>query len=199
MKLSEDKELKDEMKRLKEELQGLKDQLRDMVDTAERKQRAVYTDINDKLGDYLGDVMEGVAEGIRGELRKSIFISPHAQEIRIVGGKRDREEKVESGKVDPAKAAAIMSALGHEHRLKILGELMSGGKYVSDLQAGLPDITGSTLSSHLDVLQGAGLVVQERVRGRYLITIPGRMAYQMANLLVKQSNPQNVDIPEGEE
>ena len=38
----------------------------------------------------------------------------------------------------------------------------------------------STLSSHLDVLQEAGLITQERKRGRYLITIPGRLAVKMA-------------------
>jgi DNA-binding HxlR family transcriptional regulator len=65
---------------------------------------------------------------------------------------------------------------------------MSGGKYISDLQSSMPEITASTLSSHLDVLQEAGLVVQERVRGRYLVTIPGRMAYKMANTIVKQRN-----------
>jgi DNA-binding transcriptional ArsR family regulator len=48
------------------------------------------------------------------------------------------------------------------------------------LQEQLSDITTSTLSSHLDVLEEAGLVVQEKVRGRYLITMPGRTAYHMA-------------------
>ena len=57
---------------------------------------------------------------------------------------------------------------------------MSGGKYVNELQESLPEIAASTLSSHLNVLEEAGLIVQERVRGRYLITIPGRSAYKMA-------------------
>jgi DNA-binding HxlR family transcriptional regulator len=65
---------------------------------------------------------------------------------------------------------------------------MKGGKYISELQNSLSEITTSTLSSHLDVLQEAGLVVQERVRGRYLITIPGRIAYKMAGTIVKQRN-----------
>jgi len=43
----------------------------------------------------------------------------------------------------------------------------------------LSEITTSTLSSHLNVLEEAGLVVQEKVRGRYLITMPGRAAYRM--------------------
>jgi hypothetical protein len=30
------------------------------------------------------------------------------------------------------------------------------------------------------VLEETGLVVQEKVRGRYLITMPGRTAYKMA-------------------
>jgi ribosomal protein S19E (S16A) len=38
----------------------------------------------------------------------------------------------------------------------------------------------------LDVLEKAGLVVQEKARGRYLITMPGRLAYQMANEIAKQ-------------
>lgn len=187
--MSEDEDLKEEMKKLKEELQSMKDQLREMTGHTEPRRRGIYIDINERLSDYLGDVMEGVAEGIRGELDRSIFISPHKREIRIIsGGKEEPEEREETMKADPAEAAAIMSALGQEHRLKILGELMSGGKYISELQSNLSDITASTLSSHLDVLQEVGLVVQERVRGRYLITIPGRMAYKMANLIAKQRN-----------
>jgi DNA-binding transcriptional ArsR family regulator len=186
--MSEDKELKDEMKKLKEELETMKQELREMTDRLEQKRHGIYIDVNEKLSDYLGDVMEGVAEGIRGELDKSVFISPHRQEIKIARGRREETEETE--KADPAKAAAIMSALGQEHRLKILSELMSGGKYISELQSTLPEITASTLSSHLDILQDAGLVVQERVRGRYLITIPGRMAYKMANLITKQRDKQ---------
>jgi DNA-binding transcriptional ArsR family regulator len=44
----------------------------------------------------------------------------------------------------------------------------------------LTEISPSTLSSHLDVLQEARLVTQERRRGRYLVTIPGRLAVKMA-------------------
>jgi len=61
----------------------------------------------------------------------------------------------------------------------------SGGKYISELQERLPEITSNTLSSHLDVLQEAGLVVQEKTRGRYLITMPRRIAYKMANKIAK--------------
>lgn len=197
--MSEDEKLRDEMKKLKEDLAAMREQLREMAESHHERQeqsqeqrrhdRGIYIDL-EGLSGYMGDVMEGVAEGIRGELKKSVFISPNHREIKIYEGGRE-EEPEEAVKADPAKAAAIMNALGEEHRLKILAELMSGGKYISDLQSSLTEITASTLSSHLDVLQEAGLVVQERVRGRYLITIPGRMAYKMANMIALQRNKHN--------
>lgn len=94
-----------------------------------------------------------------------------------------REEETE--KVDFAKTAEAMNALSHEHRLRILDELMTGGKYINELQEKLSEITTSTLSSHLNVLEEAGLVVQEKVRGRYLVTIPGRTAYKMARQVAR--------------
>ncbi|HIE18283.1 TPA: hypothetical protein EYP75_01010 [Candidatus Bathyarchaeota archaeon] len=59
----------------------------------------------------------------------------------------------------------------NEHR--ILGELASGGLYARGLQERLHDIGASTLSSHLDVLEKAWMLMQEKACGRYLITIAG--------------------------
>jgi len=188
--MSEEKDLKDEMKKLKDEMETLKKQLQEMTDQAERKRKGIHIDINDRLvgiSDYVNDVMAGVAEGIEGEIEKSVLVHAHPRGIIVHRDRhRDREPPEHLEKPDLEKAANIMSALGQEHRLRILAELMTGGKYISDFQSSLPEITASTLSSHLDVLQDAGLVVQERVRGRYLITIPGRMAYKMTNMIAKQ-------------
>lgn len=172
-------ELKDEMKKLKEELADLKEQLREVTETARRKRKGIYIDVGERVHDYVEGAMEGVAEGISGELERSILVGPHG--VRVYR-RRPEERKV---RADPTKAASAMSALGNEYRVRILGELMFGGRYISELQEKLSEITSSTLSSHLDVLQEAGLVVQEKVRGRYLITIPGRMAYKMANRIAR--------------
>jgi DNA-binding transcriptional ArsR family regulator len=172
-------ELKDEMKKLKEELANMKEQLSEMSDRLQRKPRGFHIDMGGKIHDYVGDIMEGVAEGISGELERSVFIGPHG--VRVFRGRRE-EDVV---KTDPAKAASAMSALGNEYRLRVLGELVYGGRYISELQEKLSEITASTLSSHLDVLEKAGLVAQEKVRGRYLITIPGRMAYKMAKKIAR--------------
>ncbi len=168
------------MKKLKEELAGLKEQLSEVTEKARRKRKGIYIDIGEGVHDYVEGMMEGVAEGIRGELKRSILVGPHG--VKVYRERRPEERIV---KADPAKAASAMSALGNEHRVRILGELVFGGKYISELQEKLSEIASSTLSSHLDVLEEAGLVVQEKVRGRYLITIPGRMAYRMANRIAK--------------
>lgn len=178
--MSED--LKEEMKKLKEEITSLKEQLRDVTERERKRRRGIYIDIGNRVHDYIEDVMEGVAEGIHGELEKSIFIGPGG--VRIIRKKetREREEEIE---VSLPKVAEVMSALGQEHRLGILNELMKGGKYINELQEKLSEITTSTLSSHLKVLEEAGLVVQEKVRGRYLITMPGRAAYKMARRVTR--------------
>jgi len=175
IELSDD--LKDEMRRIKEEMAALKEQLKDMMDRERERGRGIHIDVADRVHDYVEDVVEGVAEGIHGELEKSIFIGPKG--VRIIRGK-DSFRPAREDEVSFPKAAEAMSALGQEHRLRILKELMSGGKYINELQEKLSEITTSTLSSHLKVLEDAGLVVQEKVRGRYLITMPGRAAYEMA-------------------
>ncbi|MGC9346111.1 MAG: ArsR/SmtB family transcription factor [Candidatus Bathyarchaeales archaeon] len=152
-----------------------------MVEIERKRRRGIYIDIGNRVRDYVEDVMEGVAEGIHGELEKSIFIGPRG--VRIFKTQESREE--EELDVSFSKVAEVMSALGHEHRVRILNELMSGGKYITELQEKLPEITASTLSSHLKVLEEAGLVVQEKVRGRHLITMPGRTAYKMARRVTR--------------
>ena len=170
------------MKKLREEIANLKRQLEDVTEREQKRSHGIYIDVNSHAQDYIKDVMESVAEGIHGELEKSIFIGPRG--IRIIKEKLTPREEGE-GEVNFSKAAEVMSALGQEHRLKILKELVGGGKYINELQEKLSEITTSTLSSHLKVLEEAGLVVQEKVRGRYLITISGRTVYKMATRITR--------------
>lgn len=125
----------------------------------------------DSLGDYIGSFVEDVMEGVGAELERSLFADSHL---------RSRHRMRRTEPLDTKGAADAMSALGNEHRIKILEEMSYGGLYSKDLQEVLQEISASTLSSHLDVLQEAGLITQERRRGRYLITIPGRLAVKMA-------------------
>lgn len=178
--MSED--LEEEMRKLKEELAELKEEFRDGSRKEQNRRRGIHIDIGNRVHDYVEDVLEGVAEGIHGELEKSIFIGPRG--VKIMKGRplHDKEYRIE---ISLPKVAEVMSALSHEHRLEILSELMRGGKYINELQEKLSDITTSTLSSHLNVLEDVGLVVQEKVRGRYLVTLPGRTAYKMAKRITR--------------
>jgi len=188
------KNLREQVEKLREQINGLSKQLEpkkeeeqpEKVEEPKMEQPTQSSDaawkfdaFGDRLGEYIGGLVEGVMDNVMKDLDRSL------------GGYSDKfkPEKLaekETVKVNPKAAADLMNALGHENRVTILSELVSGGHYASDLQEKIPDIGASTLSSHLDVLEKAGLVVQEKARGRYLITMPGRLAYQMANEIAKQ-------------
>jgi len=181
----------EELKRLREEIEDLKEQLRGVSEGLKRKEELeedrfsdrdydLRFDIGERISDYVTSIVDSVMSGIAGELDRSILIEPRG--IRM-SKKRWRRKTL---RVDPKRAADVMSSLGNEHRLRILDELTSGGRYAGELREQLPEISASTLSSHIDVLEEAGLIVQEKARGRYLITIPGRLAYRMANQIVDQ-------------
>ena len=141
----------------------------------------------DRLGDYISEFVDDVMEGVTSELERSLFTEP--------GHKRDRPTVLTDSEV--ARIAAVMNAMANEHRIKILKELTWGGMYAGDLQERLKEISPSTLSSHLDNLQDAGLILQERRRGRYLITMNGRIAIKMAATIAKRADirfePEDLD------
>ena len=132
----------------------------------------------EKLGDYIGDFVNEVMDSVSSELDHTIFFD----------GKTKRERPTMMSDKEVKRTSAIMSAMGNEHRVTILKELSWGGMYSSDLQVSVKDIGPSTLSSHLDVLDQVGLIVQEKRRGRYLITMAGRIAIQMAAQISKRAD-----------
>ncbi len=131
----------------------------------------------EKLGEYIGEFVNDVMENVNSELEHSIF-----QEARP-----RRERPTMMSDRDVQRTSAIMSAMGNEHRVTILKELSWGGMYSSDLQESLKEISPSTLSSHLDVLEQVGLITQEKRRGRYLITMSGRIAIKMAAQIARRT------------
>jgi len=145
------------------------------------RRRRDWDEWGESFGDYIGNFVEDVMEGVAAEIETSFRFHP-----------RDRAENTRRYRkprsVDVKRAASVMSSLGNENRLKILDTLSYGGHYAGDLQEALEDIGASTLSSHLAVLEESGLVTQERRRGRYLITVPGRLAVNMAYEISKRSD-----------
>jgi DNA-binding transcriptional ArsR family regulator len=154
------------------------DSRRRHYDSFHHSRGGLASDWGDKLGDYISDMVDSVMENVTTELERNLYTGTRSP--------KSRPTVMTDMEVD--RTVRVMSALGNEHRIKIMEELSWGGAYASDLQEALDEISPSTLNSHLDVLQEAGMVVQERKRGRYLITMAGRIAIQMAAQLAKRAN-----------
>lgn len=71
------------------------------------------------------------------------------------------EQHQRKSKADFRGAAAVFKALGHPARVMMVEELSRGERCVADLTA-LVGLDISTVSNHLSVLRGVGIVVDER-------------------------------------
>jgi DNA-binding transcriptional ArsR family regulator len=145
-----------------------------------------------EMGQYIKAVIGDVMRGVDKTLRASVFVGPHGRTIRIddtdlVGdtdvGAGDSERPVRP--VPPEDAQQLLSPLASAERIKLLYLLSEGAMYHQDLMRD-SGLAPGTLPHHLKQLEEAGYVTQERVRGRYLITIPGRMALKLVEYLYFQ-------------
>ena len=173
-------DLKEEVARLREEVQRLSHAI--PPQKAKESEKSSRPSFGESLSEYVNDVVQSVMSGISSEIERSVFVDP-------TGAWFDRHvAKVQARSMSVAeaeRASTLMGAMASEHRLRILSELLYGGRYASEIESVLKDISPSTISSHLKILEEAGLVVQEGDRGRYLITLPGRIALKMSTRLTR--------------
>jgi DNA-binding transcriptional ArsR family regulator len=171
--------LEEEVAKLRDEVQRISNAIPPQNTRSDESPKRNFAQ---SLSEYVNDVVESVTSGISSEIEKSVFVDP-------TGAWFDRHiARVQARSITPAeaeRAATLMSAMASEHRLRILNELLYGGRYASEIEAVLKGISPSTISNHLKILQEAGLVVQEGDRGRYLVTLPGRIALKMATRLTR--------------
>jgi DNA-binding transcriptional ArsR family regulator len=172
--------LEEEVARLREEVHRISESISSQ--TSPPNKTSPKRNLAQSLSEYVSDVVESVTSGISSEIEKSVFVDP-------TGAWFDRHiAKVQAKAItepEAQRAAMLMSVMASEHRLRILNELLYGGRYASEIEAVLRELSPSTISNHLKTLQEAGLVVQEGDRGRYLITLPGRIALKMATRLTR--------------
>ena len=183
--MDKDREAPNEVSNLKDELEKLRGEVRRLSEaipnqTGKSSSAFEKRNVGQSISEYVNDVVGSVMSGISSEMEKSVFVDP-------TGAWFDRHvSRVQSRTLSAAeaqRAAGLMSAMASEHRIRILTELLYGGRYAGELESVLNDISPSTISNHLKILQEAGLVVQEGDRGRYLVTLPGRIALKMATRL----------------
>jgi len=181
-----DKSSRSDLEKLEEEVARLREEIHRVSESISSQTPRNTTphkrNIAQSLSEYVSDVVESVMSGISAEIEKSVFVDPTGEwfdrNIAKVQAKSITQPEAE-------RAAMLMSAMANEHRLRILNELLYGGRYASEIEAVLKDLSPSTISNHLKTLQEAGLVVQEGDRGRYLITLPGRISLKMATRLTR--------------
>lgn len=205
-KEKEAESLKEQIRRLQEQMKDLREQVGRVTEkgTISRKEGEIdrvgeeigkemdelgrRLDVRGKeLGKYISMVVGDVMRGVDKTLRKTIFVGPGGTYIR----KGDKEISIsEEGEepispVPPEEAHRLLSPLASAERIKLLYLLAESPRYHQDLmnESGLAP---GTLPHHLKQLEEAGYITQERVRGRYLITIPGRMALKLAEYLHNQ-------------
>jgi len=139
-----------------------------------------------ELGDYIKLVVSDAMRGANRAMR-SVFIGPDGARLNIdengVAVGRSAAEVVR--KVPAKDAEQLLAPLASAERIELLYLLAEEPRYHQDLME-LSGLKPGTLPHHLKQLEEAGYVTQERVRGRYLITIPGRMALKLAEYLHNQ-------------
>ncbi|MCG3219915.1 MAG: winged helix-turn-helix transcriptional regulator, partial [Candidatus Heimdallarchaeota archaeon] len=80
------------------------------------------------------------------------------------------------------KTALLLSALGDQHRIKILKILEESPQYQKEL-AEITGLKGGSFKHHTDILQEADFITREAVRGRYLITQLGIEALKLGEMI----------------
>lgn len=207
-------ELRNEMRRLEEQMADLRRKMETEKDYKReappkpskepRTARGVRIDFDDEalheemeeigrkmgaygveLGDYIKTVVSDAMRGANKAMR-SVFIGPKGARVRVDENEVSWDsEGVEARQVPPEEAQRLLAPLASEERIRILYLLADEPRYHQDLME-LSGLKPGTLPHHLKQLEDAGYVTQERVRGRYLITIPGRMALKLAEYLHNQ-------------
>jgi DNA-binding transcriptional ArsR family regulator len=139
-----------------------------------------------ELGDYIKLVVSDAMRGANRAMR-SVFIGPDGARLNIdengVAFGKSAAKAVQ--RVPAAEAERLLAPLASAERIELLYLLADEPRYHQDLMD-LSGLKPGTLPHHLKQLEEAGFVTQERVRGRYLITIPGRMALKLAEYLHNQ-------------
>lgn len=165
----------------------------------------VTDDLESSLSDYSRSILESVAESLRNSMNVALSsASTIGQELGTMGEEIGKEisKKFKEANVTIEKTERIpeekleefyeigsnlVSAIGDQNRLKILKELEKGAKYQKELSE-ITGLHGGTFKHHMDKLleEGIEFVTQEVVRGRYLLTISGREALKLAEMLYLQ-------------
>ena len=129
--MDKDRETPNDGSNLKDELEKLRVEVRrlsEAIPNQAGKSSSAFEkrSLGQSISEYVNDVVGSVMSGISSEMEKSVFVDP-------TGAWFDRHvSRVQSRTLSAAeaqRAAGLMSAMASEHRIRILTELLYGGRY----------------------------------------------------------------------
>ena len=141
---------------------------------------AVKFNVNwaETIGDYVDSVMTSVAGNLERAMKAITF--PTWDE----DGKKKQEGGLSEDELEEffEDGSTILSALSDGKRLRMLKALENGPLYQQELSK-QSNSFGGTFKHHMDKLLDSRFVIQEAVRGRYLISREGLESLKLAELL----------------
>ena len=158
--------------------------------------RVIHTadvDVDGTVTDYITRVMDSVGKSMESTFR-TVFKDGKKIYSHTVKGETDDEDTaividVQNGENNLIKkgnfydkTAFLLSALGDEHRIKILKILEESPQYQKEL-SDITGLKGGSFKHHTDILQEADFITREAVRGRYLITQLGIEALKLGEMI----------------
>ncbi|MFX0066812.1 MAG: hypothetical protein ACFFC7_32160, partial [Candidatus Hermodarchaeota archaeon] len=139
-------------------------------------------DLGTVFSDYFGSFVDSLGKSLEGALGEVFF--PGSRKRASRRGKWE----IPASQLDMFcdKGSEILSALADSRRLMLLKLLELSPRYQKDLSE-RASIAGGAFKHHISTLKEYKMVVQEEVRGRYLITPFGRQALKLAEMLFLRS------------
>ena len=217
------KDLKDELREefregfqdIREEIEEVKDNVPKpsprkprprRKDLSSRREGEHWKDWGESIGSslekYIGSILESVWDSIDQSVGTLFQTSPSSTRKRE--HKRMVRQKYRSIPEDELedfykRGSELLSALSDQKRLKMLKELGKEPLRQSDL-SDKTDIRGGNFKHHISILKDEGLVHQEGVRERYMLTFAGREALKLAEFLYHRAKkPAGIPIEIEEE
>ncbi|MHA2175249.1 MAG: ArsR/SmtB family transcription factor [Candidatus Hodarchaeales archaeon] len=152
--------------------------------------------IGSSLEKYIGSILESVWDTVDQSVGSLFQTSSGSRKTRRKRVERQSYESIPEEELENfyQRGAELLSALSDQKRLRMLKELEKEPLRQSDLSE-KTDIKGGNFKHHITILKDEGLVHQEGVRERYMLTFAGREALKLAEFLYHRAKkPAGVPI-----
>lgn len=193
------RDLNEQMRGLREDIEGIKDDIRldrgirkHRPSKRPRKRKSDFTfhmdeDWGERFGasieNYVGGLIDSVGDAIDRSVGSIFQPSSYRRSRHKPRHRREKEFVSEEDLEDfYDKGSAIMAALSDSNRLRMLKELEKQPLRQSDLSE-KTNTKGGNFKHHITILKDEGLVRQEGVRERYMLTFAGREALKLVEFL----------------